>query len=150
MKIVEQKYIKEFIQAGKAKIVSSEFGRLFNQYLCENHQFDVTGTRLDWSEKYINRINWLSASEDDVELFLNKSVLSNFENVCVIYGVTQPCLMVPFQNVVKDLDVLMCHGSGTRFLVGFNSEGCQLELAKEVFVEVDGERWLTVERGRLG
>lgn len=144
--IVKQKYIKQIISQDVASVISSEISSKFNQYISQKYSWEFTGYRIDWSKhSFYRRFNWQQNSDEDTASFLQSTCLCHFKNICVIYGANEPGLKVSFEYAKENLDVLMCHGFGTRFLVAVENNRFNYEpkLSYECFVEVDRNTWLT-------
>lgn len=143
---VEQKYIKEIISQGIANLVSLDVCTEFNNYVSQKYSWEVTGYRIDWS-KYpsCKRFNWMESSDEETAAFLQNTCLGYFEEVCVIYGAKEPGVRVSLEYAKENLDVLMYHGWGTRFLVAVeNSQfNYKPKLLYDCFLEVDRTTWLT-------
>ena len=144
--IIEQKYIRQIIDEGIASPVSLEIGKKFNDYISSKYSWEFTGIRIDWRKNSCDkRFNWRENSDEDTALFLQNTCLSNFSETFVFYGVNQPGLKVSFEYAKENLDVLMCHGFGTRFLVAIedSEHNYNTKLIYDCFIEVDKNTWLT-------
>ena len=144
--VVEQKYIKQIIDEGIASLVPLEIGKKFNDYISSKYSWEFTGIRIDWRKNsYDKRFNWRENSDEDTALFLRQTCLSNFPEIFVFYGINQPGLRVSFEYAKENLDVLMCHGFGTRFLVAIENSKSNRDpkLVYDCFIEVDKNTWLT-------
>lgn len=143
---VEQKYVKQIISQEIASLVSPDICAKFNSYVSHKYSWEFTGYRIDWSNhSACRRFNWMKSSDEDTALFLQSTCLSHFQEICVIYGAKEPGIKVNFEYAKENLDVLMCHGSGTRFLVAIEDDKINYEpkLSYDCFLEVDRATWLT-------
>jgi hypothetical protein len=149
---VEQKYIKQLVDQKVASIVPTDICKDFNEYISQNYLWQFTGYRIDWTKhSSYERFNWLESSDEETSFFLQGTCLSRYKEICVIYAADEPGIKVSFEYAKENLDVLMCHTFGTRFLVAIdadNSNDSMLKLSFDYFVEVDRDYWLTTPHSK--
>lgn len=84
----------------------------------------MTGYSIDWDKvkSPYKRFRWRDADEQQTICFLRQTKLSNFEDVCFVYGAYEPGLIVKFENACEYFEDLAIFGRATHFMVGMKRD----------------------------
>ena len=144
---VEQEYIKPLIEKNVAQVISKNLCNEFNNYISAEYPWhEINLYRIDWDKAgEYKRLNWRESSEAEDIMFFKKSCLHSFEDVAVVFGKTEPGLLMKFDAVSKHLEDLSVHVPLTFFMVGAQKDKYGIiSLEHKCFIEMDmTKRWLT-------
>lgn len=135
--------IRELIVMGNAKPLPVQISRDFGEFLETCPHLYPLGASLDWKRMPAHStIEWYEKSDEEVVEWAKTLLLGNFGHVAIWYTSDEPCLLVPFEYGIANLDTLTWKAPGPRYVFGVDVRGETYGCAFHALLEITGGRVL--------
>ena len=141
--IVDLPKNRELLENGTASILEQDLCAQFAAHVEENYPWHISGVRLDWKNiPNAKKLAWNEVSDEETELFVSSTRLGVFAYVAVIFSGSQPGLICTLQFAKQNIDLLTFHCPGLAYIVALSDLENKV-LQNDVFIEIDGARWIS-------
>lgn len=135
----ESEHIQEFIRLGKVEMCELPISQAAHRYLKDEFALRNSNTIVDWGKVIGAVLRWNSVSDEQIYTWASNSIAGECDHGLLLFAENQPCLVGPFQFMIRNFDELVWKAPGNRILFGVNKdESGKVGFTKGI-IEFDGK-----------
>jgi hypothetical protein len=143
--ILADEHIRDLVQSGGLKILSTESSQLAYSYLVKHfpiHSIETTSI-IDWKRViHHNVLDWAQSTDDEAAIWSKKTLAGNCSLGMLFYSKTDPSVLGPFEFMIRNLDTLIWGYPGCKLLFGVEKSEHGTLVFTSGIIETDGNEYL--------
>lgn len=134
---IGQTHLREWVQAGRATIVTAEVAQEFADYI-ESLPWLIAGTYPAWDRIPHATFRWDGLEDDEVAARATNAKVARHGHLLALYTLGEPALLVRYEDGIRNIDELYWRAPGPRYMCGADWDDAELTLCCGDFLEYDG------------
>lgn len=120
---VDAEHIQKLIESNEMVCLDSNVSQLAERHLKQSFPLGIAGTIVDWTRVPCTMLKWNTVSDDDTVRWASATMAGKCSFGLLFFTSSQPCLIGPFDLMLKNLDELVWKAPGCRILFGVERNG---------------------------
>jgi len=146
---VDAEHIRKMLDANLIECLSAATSKAAKQHLERILHFPLEATTsiVDWTRTPSKMLDWMAASDDETAVWAATTIAGKCKFGLLLFYSWEPCLIGPFDFMIRNFDTLVWGAAGPRILFGVERDALgNVEFTRGI-IEYNGlgELFATIE-----
>lgn len=141
---LDKAHIRDLVQSESLEELPAEFSQLAYCHLIKHVPIQLMATTsiIDWNQVHHKALDWTNSSDDEVAMWSKDTLAGKCLLGLLFYSETDPCVLGPFEFMIRNFDTLIWGYPGCKLLFGVDKSENGTLIFSDGIIETDGNTHL--------